>query len=115
MPAYVLPDKCDGCQNEDDPRCVSVCPGNLFMIDPSMGKAVCRDPGECWDCMTCTICCPHQAIVTQVQYQLAPIPARLIPHLGQRRITWTLIDSKGRISRLENVILAEVEEGGEAG
>ncbi|RDV83634.1 4Fe-4S dicluster domain-containing protein [Ammonifex thiophilus] len=110
MPPYVLPDKCDGCKNEADPWCVAVCPGNLFVIDPVTSKALCRDPGECWDCMTCTIFCPRQAIVTQVQYQLAPIPAELIPRLGKRHITWTLIDCKGRIYRLENTILAGGEE-----
>ncbi|MGQ9512973.1 4Fe-4S dicluster domain-containing protein [Thermodesulfitimonas sp.] len=110
MPPYVLPDKCDGCKNEPDPLCVSVCPGNLFVVDAVTGKAYCRDPGECWDCMTCTIYCPTQAIVTQVQYQLAPIPARLVPKLGRHSITWTLTDCKGKVYRMRNLVLADGEE-----
>jgi adenylylsulfate reductase subunit B len=113
MPPYVLPDKCDGCKDEQDPFCVSVCPGNLFVIDEKTGKAVCREPSECWDCMTCTIFCPKQAIVTQVQYQLAPIPARLVPKLEKYSITWTLTDCKGQVYRMRNTTLTGGEEDDE--
>lgn len=110
MPPNIFPDKCDGCKGLADPVCVSVCPGNLYKLHEETGKAVCRDPGECWDCMTCAIFCPQQAIIHKVQYQIAPIPARLVPRLEKRAITWTLTDCKGQVYRMRNVTLTGGEE-----
>ncbi|MEW6725863.1 4Fe-4S dicluster domain-containing protein [Desulforudis sp. 1088] len=99
MPPMVVPYKCDGCLGESEPMCEQVCPGDLMTLDPATGKAVCRDPGDCWDCMTCTKVCPRQAIQIRIQYQLAYYPAKLIPLVGSDTITWTLIDSRNRVER----------------
>lgn len=99
MPPMVIPDKCDGCQSEGEPLCQMVCPGDLMTIDKSTNKAVCRDPGDCWDCMNCVKACPRQAIQTRLQYQIAFFPGKLIPLVGTHSVTWTLIDCKGNVER----------------
>lgn len=113
MPPYVIPDKCDACHGEEEPLCVQVCPGDLMMIDPATGKAICRNPGDCWDCMICVKSCARQAIQTVIQYQLAPVPAKLIPLVGTHSITWTLVDCQGRIERFVMKTLTTGEEGEE--
>jgi len=99
MPPKVDPIKCDGCQGEGEPMCEQVCPGNLMTLDPETKKAYCRDAGDCWDCMTCTKYCARQAIQTQLQYQLAFFPGKLIPLVGTNSVTWTSIDCHGKVER----------------
>lgn len=99
MPPKVDPIKCDGCQGESEPMCEMVCPGNLMTLDPETKKAYCRDAGDCWDCMTCTKYCARQAIQTQLQYQIACFPGKLIPLVGTNSVTWTSIDSHGKVER----------------
>lgn len=110
MPPYVIPGKCDACQGEEEPLCVQVCPGDLMVIDPATNKAVCRDPGDCWDCMICVKSCTRQAIQTVIQYQLAPVPAKLIPLIRPDSITWTLVDCQGHIERFVMKTLTGEEE-----
>ena len=99
MPPKVDPVKCDGCQGEGEPLCEQVCPGNLMTLETETKKAFCRDAGDCWDCMTCTKACPRQAIQTQLQYQLAFFPGKLMPLVGTNSVTWTSIDCHGRVER----------------
>ncbi|MFZ5649045.1 MAG: 4Fe-4S binding protein [Bacillota bacterium] len=99
MPPKIDPAKCDGCQGESEPLCEQVCPGNLMTLDKDTAKAVIRDTGDCWDCMTCTKACPRQAIQTVLQYQLAYFPGKLIPLVGTNSVTWTSIDCHGRVER----------------
>lgn len=99
MPPKVDPAKCDACQGESEPLCQQVCPGNLMVLDGKAGKALCRDDGDCWDCMTCTKACPRQAIQTVLQYQLAFFPGKLIPLVGTNSVTWTSIDCHGKVER----------------
>lgn len=99
MPPKVDAVKCNGCHGESEPLCVKVCPGDLMVIDKNMTKAIVRDPGDCWDCMTCTKACPQQAIQTMLQYQLAYYPGKLIPKMKTNSIAWTSIDSRGRVER----------------
>ncbi|MDI6905940.1 MAG: 4Fe-4S dicluster domain-containing protein [Thermoanaerobacterales bacterium] len=106
----VFPEKCNGCQGESEPMCEQVCPGDLMTIDPASGKAICRDPGDCWDCMTCVKACARQAIVTRIQYQLGYFPARLIPLVGTNTITWTLVDCHGKVERFVMRTLTDDEE-----
>lgn len=111
MPPYVIPDQCDGCQGEREPLCELVCPGNLMVIEEPTGKAVCRDVGDCWDCMTCTKYCPRQAIQTRIQYQLAFVPGKLVPVVGPHSVTWTLIDCRGHVERfIMRTLLGDEEE-----
>ncbi|MHB1041447.1 MAG: 4Fe-4S ferredoxin [Eubacteriales bacterium] len=99
MPPKVDPAKCDGCVDKEEPLCQLVCPGNLMAVDPVASKAFCRDLGDCWDCMTCTKACPHLAIQTQMQYQLAFFPGKLLPLVKSNSVTWTSIDCHGRVER----------------
>ncbi|MFZ5652772.1 MAG: 4Fe-4S binding protein [Bacillota bacterium] len=99
MPPKIDPTKCDGCQGESEPLCEQVCPGNLMILEKDTSKAIIRDPGDCWDCMTCTKACPRQAIQTVLQYQLAYFPGKLIPLVGTNSVTWTSIDCHGRVER----------------
>lgn len=92
--------------------CEVVCPGNLVVIDKVTGKAVCREPGDCWDCMTCTKACARQAIQTRLQYQLAFFPGKLIPLVGTHSATWTLIDCHGYVERFIMRTLAGEEDDG---
>lgn len=99
MPPKVDPAKCDGCFGENEPLCEQVCPGNLMTLNPETNKAFCREPGDCWDCMTCTKACYHQAISTQLSYQIAFFPGKLIPRAGSNSIVWTSIDCHGKVER----------------
>ena len=110
MPPKVDPVKCDGCFDKAEPLCQQVCPGDLMVIDPATNKAYCRDPGDCWDCMTCVKACARQAIQTRLQYQLGYFPARLIPLVGTNTITWTLVDCYGRVEHFVMPTLTDDEE-----
>ncbi|MBU0516796.1 MAG: 4Fe-4S binding protein [Proteobacteria bacterium] len=55
MPTFVLPDKCDGCQ-----ECLEAC--GLAAIRIEDGVAV-IDPEVCRDCEACLEACPREAIV----------------------------------------------------
>ncbi len=99
MPPKVDSTKCDSCQGESEPLCEQVCPGNLMTLERETKKAYCREPGDCWDCMTCTKACPRQAIQTMLQYQIAYFPGKLIPLVGTNSVTWTSIDCHGRVER----------------
>ncbi|MHB8182139.1 MAG: 4Fe-4S ferredoxin [Candidatus Desulforudaceae bacterium] len=110
MPPMVIPEKCDGCQGEPEPLCEQVCPGDLMMLDQSVNKAVCRNVGDCWDCMNCTKSCPRQAIQTRLQYQSAFFPGKLIPLVGIHSVTWTLIDCHGNVERFVMKTLAGDED-----
>lgn len=110
MPPVVFPDKCNGCQGESEPMCQQVCPGDLMTIDPVSGKAFCRDPGDCWDCMTCVKACVRRAIQIRIQYQIGYFPARLFPLVGPDTVTWTLVDCHGRVERFVMPTLIDNEE-----
>jgi len=99
MPPKVDPVKCDGCRGDDVPVCEMVCPGDLMTLDSGVKKAYCREPGDCWDCMTCAKYCPRQAIQTQLSYQIACFPCKLIPLVAHNSVTWTSIDCHGKVER----------------
>jgi adenylylsulfate reductase subunit B len=98
VPPKVLTNKCDGCKAEKEPLCEQVCPGDLMTLGDN-GKATCRDPRDCWDCMSCTKICPQGAIETRVPYQIGYHEAKLIPMMGTNRVTWTCIDIDGNVER----------------
>lgn len=57
----VFPDKCDGCQGLDTPKCVEFCPHGVFEIIE--GKATVVRPQDCvYGCIACRPLCPHGAI-----------------------------------------------------
>jgi adenylylsulfate reductase subunit B len=60
--------------------------------------------------MTCTKSCARQAIQTRIQYQLAFYPGKLIPLVGPRSVTWTLVDCHGNVERFIMRTLAGEED-----
>jgi len=58
----VFPDRCDGCEGLEVPRCIEFCPHNVFGIRD--GKAVVLKPQNCvYGCVSCESVCPRKAIV----------------------------------------------------
>ena len=97
MPVVVHADKCNTCHGAQNPPCVRMCPGDLFMKDPKTGKILMRNPAECWDCLPCVKVCPQEAIEFKLSYQLGFHTAKLMTHIHDTRdfITWELIDTNG--------------------
>lgn len=57
----VFPDRCDGCEKLEKPRCVQFCPNNVFKIEN--GKAIVAQPLNCvYACSACKPLCPRKAI-----------------------------------------------------
>ncbi|MEW5899581.1 MAG: 4Fe-4S dicluster domain-containing protein [Bacillota bacterium] len=99
MPPRISLQKCDGCKGEKEALCVAICPGDLMVLNEDTGKAYCRSTRDCWDCMSCVKACPQSAIETRLPYQLGYYPAKLIPLMGSKRVTWTCIDINNKIER----------------
>lgn len=95
MPPRVLLNKCNGCEGLPESRCEESCPGDLMAVDPATGKSHCRDPHNCWDCMSCVKACPRHALETRVPYQIGYHKASLKPIMGKGRITWKCVDING--------------------
>ncbi|MFA5882064.1 MAG: 4Fe-4S binding protein [Eubacteriales bacterium] len=87
--------RCSGCGREKEPRCVTVCPGNLLYKDSS-NKCVIRDPEDCWDCAACVKECPRQAIEMFLPVQIGGRGSTLQAKTEKGRITWLLTKPDGR-------------------
>lgn len=96
MPPIVNPQKCTGCSPKEESRCEEICPGDLMAVSRETGKAYCRNPRDCWDCMSCVKACPNGAIETRMPYQLGYFKARLRPIMGKNVITWKCVDIYGK-------------------
>ena len=98
MPPKVDTRKCTGCAGSAESCCERACPGDLMAVSPENGKAYCRAPNECWDCMSCVKACPYGALETRIPYQLGYYKATLRPIMGKDSITWKCRDIHGRES-----------------
>ena len=96
MPPVVNVHKCSGCAPREESRCEEVCPGDLMAVDVASGKAYCRNPRDCWDCMSCVKACPNGALATRMPYQLGYFKASLRPVMGKDVITWKCVDIYGK-------------------
>ena len=57
----IFPDRCDGCQRLEKPRCIQFCPHNVFAIIDN--TAVVVNPKNCVNgCTACRPLCPRKAI-----------------------------------------------------
>ena len=57
----IFPDRCDGCQKLETPRCIQFCPNKVFEIHD--GKVVVTHPYTCvYGCTACQPVCPRKAI-----------------------------------------------------
>lgn len=95
MPPIVDIQKCTGCKGRDESFCENICPGDLMAVSPDTGKAYCRAPTECWDCMSCIKVCPAKALETRMPYQLGYYKATLRPIVGRDYIIWKCRDIHG--------------------
>lgn len=95
MPPIVNLKKCTGCSGRDESCCENICPGDLMAVNPETGKAYCRSPQECWDCMSCIKACPNGALETKIPYQLGYYKATLRPFMGKNTVTWKCRDIYG--------------------
>ena len=48
---------CRGCR-----MCVDICPTEVLAFDEAAGKAALKEIEDCIACLSCTYCCPSQAI-----------------------------------------------------
>lgn len=81
MAAWIDRDACRGCGN-----CVEVCPGDLLFL--AEGKALLREPGRCWLCLSCAKVCPEEAIRGRLPFVLADSGASLWPRRTPAGFTW---------------------------
>jgi len=57
----IFPDRCDGCEGREAPRCIQFCPNDVFEIRG--GKAIVARPYNCvYGCTACESVCPRKAI-----------------------------------------------------
>ena len=57
----IFPDRCDGCEDREAPRCIQFCPNDVFEIRD--GKAIVARPYNCvYGCTACEPVCPRKAI-----------------------------------------------------
>jgi len=57
----IYPDRCDGCQGSDKPKCVEFCPHDVFHVRDN--KVVVANPQNCVEgCVACMQLCPRKAI-----------------------------------------------------
>jgi adenylylsulfate reductase subunit B len=101
MPTYVNPDKCDGCKALDRPACHYICPNDLMVLDPAIGKAFNREPDLCWECYACVKTCPQTAIDMRGYGDVVPMGASLVPLRGTDAILWTVKFRDGQVRRFK--------------
>ncbi|MFQ6075775.1 MAG: 4Fe-4S dicluster domain-containing protein [Candidatus Bathyarchaeia archaeon] len=57
----VFPNRCDGCESLERPRCIAFCPKGVFDIRNE--RAVVINPQDCvYGCIACQSVCPKRAI-----------------------------------------------------
>jgi len=86
-------DICNGCSKRPEGFCEEICPGDLFFRKD--GKAVLREPSDCWDCFACVKACPRSALSVELPFQISEEKHRLIARVKKNTIIWKLVDFKG--------------------
>jgi len=86
---------CNGCPDRTEGYCEEICPGDLFFRQD--GKAVMREPADCWDCFACVKACPRLALFGDLPFQISEVRHRLTARIVPNHIVWTLLDRNGEI------------------
>ena len=86
-------DKCNGCAKRPEGCCEEICPGDLFYR--AKGKAVLREPSDCWDCFACVKACPRSALSVELPFQISEAKHRLIARIKRNTIVWKLLNRDG--------------------
>ena len=86
-------DMCDGCPKRREGCCEEICPGDLFFRKE--GKAVLREPSDCWDCFACVKSCPRSALSVELPFQISEEKHRLTARVKKNTIVWKIVDYNG--------------------
>lgn len=86
-------DICNGCLKRKEGCCEEICPGDLFYREN--GKAVLREPSDCWDCFACVKACPRSALSVELPFQISEEKNRLTARVKKNNILWELMDCNG--------------------
>ena len=87
--------RCNGCVGRSESFCEEICPGDLFYIKD--GKAVLREPTDCWDCFSCVKECPNEALSIELPFQISESRQRLTAVIKNNRIRWRVSDRNGNV------------------
>jgi len=93
MSVYIDIDVCNGCGKRAESFCEEICPGDLFYREN--GKAILREPSDCWDCFACVKACPRSALSVELPFQISEEKHRLTARVKKNTIVWKLVDYKG--------------------
>ena len=86
---------CNGCPRRAEGCCEEICPGDLFYREN--GKAVLREPADCWDCCSCVKACPRAALSIELPFQISEAMHRLIARPRKNHMLWKLIERAGKV------------------
>ena len=97
MPTYVDPNACDACEEvHQGPLCVYICPNDLMVLDPDIGKGLNQEPEMCSECFACVKLCPQEAIHVRGYADFVPLGATVEPRRVENGLTWTVRFRDGR-------------------
>jgi adenylylsulfate reductase subunit B len=97
MPTYVDPNACNACADvHQGPLCVYICPNDLMVLDPGLGKGLNQEPGMCSECYACVKLCPQEAIHVRGYADFVPLGASVQPRRVEEGLTWTVRFRDGR-------------------
>jgi adenylylsulfate reductase subunit B len=85
---------CNGCPGRAEGCCEEICPGDLFYREK--GKAVLREPADCWDCCSCVKACPRAALSIELPFQISETMHHLIARPRKYHMLWKLIERTGK-------------------
>ena len=93
---------CNGCPGRAEGCCEEICPGDLFYREN--GKAVLREPADCWDCCSCVKACPRAALSIELPFQISESMHRLIARHRKNHIAWKLIERTGKVLTSHSIV-----------
>lgn len=98
MPTYVDPNACNACEGlHQGPLCVYICPNDLMVLEPSIGKGFNQEPEMCSECYACVKLCPEEAIHVRGYADFVSLGASVQPHPTADGITWEVRFRDGRL------------------
>ena len=107
MPTYVDPQACNACAGVDQgPLCVYICPNDLMILRPDIGKGFNQEPEMCSECYACVKLCPEEAIHVRGYADFVPLGAIVQPRRIEQGLHWTVRFRDGRA--LAPVLVAPV-------
>ena len=97
MPTYVDPQACDACAGvHQGPLCVYICPNDLMLLRPDIGKGFNQEPEMCSECYACVKLCPQDAIHVRGYADFVPLGAMVQPKRVEQGLRWTVRFRDGR-------------------